>query len=75
MPVGTQAERLLRHARERGLVRARDLARLRIPTAVLTRLVRHGRLIRRSRGVYAVPEREPTEHTDLAAVAKRAAAP
>jgi predicted transcriptional regulator of viral defense system len=72
MPVGTQADRLLRHARERGLVRARDLQRLRIPTAVLTRLVREGQLIRRSRGVYTVPEHEPTEHTDLAAVAKRA---
>jgi predicted transcriptional regulator of viral defense system len=67
-----QAERLLRHARERGIVRARDLRRLRLPTTVLTRLVRDGRLIRRSRGVYTVPEYEPTEHTDLAAVAKRA---
>ncbi len=72
MPVGTQAERLLRHVSERGLVRARDLQRLRIPTAVLSRLVREGQLIRRSRGVYTVPEHEPTEHTDLAAVAKRA---
>jgi len=67
-----QAERLLRHARECGIVRARDLRQLRIPTAVLTRLIREGRLIRRSRGVYTVPEHEPTEHTDLAAVAKRA---
>lgn len=71
MPV-IQAERLLRHARERGMVRARDLRQLRLPTTVLTRLVREGRLIRRSRGVYTVPEHEPTEHTDLAAVAKRA---
>ena len=68
----TQAERLVRHARDRGMVRARDLRRLRIPTAVLTRLVREGQLIRRSRGVYTVPEHEPTEHTDLAAVATRA---
>ena len=63
MPVGTQAERLLRHARERGPVRARDLERLRIRTAVLTRLVRQGHLIRRSHGVYTAPEHEPTEHT------------
>ena len=68
----TQAERLVRHARDRGLVRARELRRLRIPTAILTRLVREGRLIRRSRGVYTVPEHETTEHTDLAAVATRA---
>jgi len=65
------AERLLRHARECGIVRARDLWELRVPTAILTRLVRQGRLIRRSRGIYTLPEYEPTEHTDLAAVAKR----
>lgn len=65
----TQAERLLRHAREYGIVRARDLRQLRVPTAILTRLVGEGRLIRRSRGIYTMPEYEPTEHTDLAAVA------
>ena len=37
----------------------------------LTRLVRNGRLIRRSRGLYTLPDHEPTENTDLAAVAKR----
>jgi predicted transcriptional regulator of viral defense system len=68
----SQAERLLRHTSKSGIVRARDLRQLRIPTAVLTRLVREGRLMRRSRGVYTLPEYEPTEHTDLAAVAKRA---
>ncbi len=68
----SQAERLLRHARKSGIVRARDLRPLRIPTTVLTRLVGDGQLIRRSRGVYTLPEYEPTEHTDLAAVAKRA---
>jgi predicted transcriptional regulator of viral defense system len=72
MATATQADRLLRYAREGGIVRARDLRQFQIPTAVLTRLVRQGRLIRRSRGVYTVPEHEATEHTDLAAVAKRA---
>lgn len=38
----------------------------------LKRLVDGGRLIRRARGVYTLPDYEPTEHTDLAAVAKRA---
>ncbi len=68
----TQPERLLRHARDRGILRARDLGRLHIPRAVLVRLVGQGRLIRRSRGIYTVAEHEPTEHTDLAAVAARA---
>jgi len=67
-----QAERLLQFARDRGLVRPRDVARLRIRRTTLKRLVDVGRLIRRSRGVYTVPEHEPTENTDLAAVTKRA---
>lgn len=71
MSIAPQAERLLRHAREHGFVRPRDLDRLRVPRTILKRLVDTGLLIRRSRGVYTVPEYEPTEHTDLAAVAKR----
>lgn len=70
----TQATRLLRHARDHGLVRARDVRALGVQTSILTRLVREGRLIRRSRGVYTIPGHEPTEHTDLAAVAARAPA-
>ncbi len=72
MATAPQAEWLLRYARDRGLVRPRDVERLRIPRTTLKRLVDEGQLIRRSRGVYTVPEYEPTEHTDLAAVAKRA---
>ena len=72
MATASQAERLLRYARDHGLVRPRELERLRIPRTTLKRLVDEGQLVRRSRGVYTVPEHEPTEHTDLAAVAKRA---
>lgn len=71
MASAPQAERLLHYTRDRGLVRPRDLERLRIPRTTLKRLVDEGQLIRRSRGVYTVPEYEPTEHTDLAAVTKR----
>lgn len=70
----SHSEKLICHALNSGIVRARDLRLLDIPTAILTRLVREGRLIRRSRGIYTLPEHEPTEHTDLAAVAKRATA-
>ena len=72
MATASHAERLLRYARRRGLVRPRDLERLRVPRTTLKRLVDEGWLIRRSRGIYTVPEYEPTEHIDLAAVAKRA---
>jgi predicted transcriptional regulator of viral defense system len=71
MALKSQIEQLVRHARQRGFVRARDLTALHIPRTVLKRLVDQGRLIRRSRGVYTVPEHEATEHSDLAAVAKR----
>ncbi len=67
----TQAERILRQARRRGLIRPRDLDASRAPTAVLTRLVQQGLLIRRARGIYTVADHDPTEHTDLAVVAKR----
>jgi len=72
MALTTPTARLLRFARTHGLVRPRDVDRLEIPRTTLKRLVDDGRLIRRSRGVYTLPEHEPTENTDLAAVAKRA---
>lgn len=72
MAAAPQAERLLRHVREHGFVRPRDMERLRVPRATLKRLVDAGLLVRRSRGVYTVPEHELTENTDLAAIAKRA---
>lgn len=70
----TQTEQLLRYARARGILRPRDLEQLRISRAVLMRLVEQGGLVRRSRGVYTAAEHEPTEHTDLAALATRAPA-
>jgi predicted transcriptional regulator of viral defense system len=72
MASATHTDRLIRHAHRYGLVRTRDLKRLRIPRMTLKRLVDDCRLIRRARGVYTLPDYEPTEHTDLAAVAKRA---
>ena len=68
----SHAQRLLQYTRQQGFVRPRDLESLRIPRITLKRLVDDGQLIRRSRGVYTVPEHEPTENTDLAAVGKRA---
>jgi predicted transcriptional regulator of viral defense system len=67
-----QTARLLDYVRDRGLVRPRDLKALGIPPAVLKRLVERGHLVRRSRGIYTVPDYEPTRHTDLAEVCARA---
>jgi predicted transcriptional regulator of viral defense system len=71
MPSQAQPTRLLRFVEKHGMVRARDLATVGIHRTVLQRLVTEGRLIQRSRGIYTTPEYEPTEHTDLAAVALR----
>lgn len=51
----TYETRVLRLARRRGMLRARDVAALDVPTVVLTRLVRSGKLERAGRGLYALP--------------------
>ena len=71
-PNATHEQAVLRLARKRGLLHTRDIAALGIPTVVLTRLVRGGQLVRRGRGVYAVPGRQGSAHRSLAEVALRA---
>ncbi len=71
MPPKTHANRLLEYVRSYGTVRPRDLDELRIPRQVLKRLHDRGELVRRSRGVYSLPDYEPTRHTDLATVCAR----
>jgi predicted transcriptional regulator of viral defense system len=53
------------------MVRPRDLNRQGIPRIYLTRLHRDGLLDRPSRGVYVLPDHEPTEHHSLAEACKR----
>ena len=50
---------VLRLARKRGLLHTRDIAALGVPTVVLTRRVRAGKLERAGRGVYALAEVAP----------------
>jgi predicted transcriptional regulator of viral defense system len=66
------AERVLRLATERGLVRARDLSDYNIPRATLSRLVASGRLVQISRGLYALPKHSRSEQHQLAEIAARA---
>lgn len=51
----THVDTILALAREKGLVRARDVAAAEIPAVVLSRMVMQGRLERVARGIYAVP--------------------
>jgi len=72
MTAQTQASRLLAFVQRRGIVRTRDLDGVGVPRQVLKRLVDRGELVQRSRGVYSLPQHEPTRHTDLAEVCARA---
>jgi predicted transcriptional regulator of viral defense system len=63
---------VLRLARKRGLLRARDVAALNLPTVVLTRLVRAGKLERAGRGVYVMAGAPGSAQRSLAEVALRA---
>lgn len=73
LPMGStsHAQRILRLATERGLVRARDLTGEQIPRATLSRLVESGRLTQVSRGLYALPGQSKSEQHQLAEVAIR----
>jgi len=67
----TQPEQVLALARQRGVIRARDLDPLGIPRAVLRRLVERGALIQTGRGLYMRPDADITAHHTLVEVAAR----
>jgi predicted transcriptional regulator of viral defense system len=65
----TQEQAVLALAKNRPLLRARDVAEHSLPTAVLSRLVNAGKLERVGRGVYSLPKRRINEHRSLAEAA------
>lgn len=62
----TAEKAVLRLARRKGLLRARDIKKLGLPTITLTRLVTAGKLERVARGVYSPPGHSIGEHRSLA---------
>lgn len=62
---------ILNLAAQCGLIRPRDLDALGLPSVALTRLVRQGLLTRVGRGLYALPDRNISEHGTLAEVARK----
>jgi len=68
----THEQAVLRLVRRRGLLHTRDVAALGVPSVVLTRLTRAGKLERAGRGVYALPGGATSAHRSLAEVALRA---
>jgi predicted transcriptional regulator of viral defense system len=62
---------LTKLAREKHVLRARDLDEIGIPRNYLLRLVQRGTLERVGRGLYAIPNAEITEHQSLLEAALR----
>ena len=67
----THEQQVLRLARARTLLRARDVTRQGLPTIALTRLVQAGKLERVARGLYGLPGAAISEHRSLAEVSAR----
>ena len=67
----THEQQVLRLARARTLLRARDVTQHGLPTIALTRLVQAGKLQRVARGLYGLPGAEISEHRSLAEVSAR----
>ena len=67
----THEQQVLRLARKRTLLRARDVTQQGLPTIALTRLVQAGKLERVARGLYGLPCAEISEHRSLAEVSAR----
>lgn len=70
-PSRSLEQQVLKLARRRPLLRARDLAGHGIPTVMLSRLVAAGKLQRVARGVYSLPQSAISAHRSLAEVAIR----
>ena len=64
------ADMILKLARSNGLLRTRDVDFTGAPRAILSRLTHDGRLVRVGRGLYALPDRPPSEHDGLAEVSE-----
>ena len=67
----THEQQVLRLARARKLLRARDVTQKGLPTITLTRLVQAGKLERVARGLYGLPGATISEHRSLAEVSAR----
>ncbi|MDA0748997.1 MAG: type IV toxin-antitoxin system AbiEi family antitoxin domain-containing protein [bacterium] len=67
----TRTEQVLNLARERGVLRPRDLEKRSIPRVYLQVLYDRGELLRPGRGLYTLPADQWTEHHTLAEVCAR----
>lgn len=68
---GTPINTIMRIAREKRVIRPRDLAAEGVPRVYLRRLVDKGLLARTARGIYMLPDAEVTELHDFAEAARQ----
>jgi predicted transcriptional regulator of viral defense system len=64
-------QRIIQYIGEHGIVRPRDIEAIGFPREYLLRLHRQGKLNRPTRGIYALPDADVTEHHSYAQVTKR----
>jgi predicted transcriptional regulator of viral defense system len=69
MPQPTQTQRVLELARQRGLLRSRDLQAVDAPRVMLTRMTASGQLEKVGRGLYRLPQTQMSEDESLAVIA------
>lgn len=69
--MSTQSEQVLDLVREARVLRPRDLDAHGIPRTYLSRLARAGKLTRITRGLYALPDADVTEHQSLIEASKK----
>ena len=66
-----RTQEILALVRKRGMIRAEDIESVGISRNYLYSLTEERLLVRKARGIYALPENAFTEHSQLAEVAKR----
>lgn len=67
----TAESRVLRHIRKTGILRPKEIKKLRVRQETLWRLYKQGRLERIGRGVYGLPDRQVSERHSFAEAAKK----
>ena len=67
----TKAEQVVELIRKRGVVRSRDIERIGVSREYLRILATNGVVERIGRGLYTLPDDEPSEHRSLVEAARR----
>ena len=71
MQADAHTQRVLQLVRQKGWLRASDLADAGVPRVVLTRMTASGLLQRPARGLYRLPDSQTSEHEGLTTVATK----